>query len=67
MVVYALSVVKDDVPFTYREAISSLESVQWKLAMGEKMQSLHKSRTSKLVTLPKEKNAIGCKWVYSKK
>ncbi|KAG8492016.1 hypothetical protein CXB51_015329 [Gossypium anomalum] len=31
------------------------------------MQSLHKNRTWELVTLPKGKKAIGCKWVYAKK
>ena len=31
------------------------------------MQSFHKNETWELVTLPKEKKAIGCKWVYAKK
>ncbi|KAG8486257.1 hypothetical protein CXB51_019640 [Gossypium anomalum] len=31
------------------------------------MQSLHKNRTWELVTLPKGKKEIGCKWVYAKK
>ena len=34
--------------------------------MNEEMQSLHKNETWELVTLPKEKKAIGCKWVYAK-
>ena len=55
MVAYALPIVDNDVPSTYKEAISRLKSVQWKLAMDEEMQSLHKNRTWELVTLPKEK------------
>ena len=55
MVAYTLPIVDNDVPSTYKEAISSLKSVQWKLAMDEEMQSLHKIRTWELVTLPKEK------------
>ncbi len=35
--------------------------------MNEEMHSLHKKRTWELVTLPKGKKAIGCKWVYAKK
>ncbi|KAH9698403.1 hypothetical protein KPL71_024000 [Citrus sinensis] len=65
-VAYALPIVNDDVPSTYKEAISNPESIQWKKAMNEEMQSLHKNETWELVTLPKEKKAIGCKWVYAK-
>ncbi|KAH9679095.1 hypothetical protein KPL71_025975 [Citrus sinensis] len=67
MVAYALPIVDDDVPSTYREAVSNPESIQWKKTMNEEMQSLHKNETWELVTLPKEKKAIGCKWVYAKK
>ncbi|XP_059650617.1 cysteine-rich receptor-like protein kinase 42 [Cornus florida] len=35
--------------------------------MDEEMQSLYMNQTWKLVQLPKEKMAIGCKWVYTKK
>ena len=36
-------------------------------AIEKEMQSLHKNQTWELVELPKEKRAIGCKWVYKKK
>ena len=55
MVAYALPIVDNDVPSTYKEVISGLESVQWNLAIDEEMSSLHKNRTWELVTLPKEK------------
>ncbi|KAH9666232.1 hypothetical protein KPL70_020569 [Citrus sinensis] len=67
MVAYALPIIDDDVPSTYREAVSNLESIQWKKAMNEEMQSLYKNETWELDALPKEKKAIGCKWVYAKK
>ena len=35
MVAYALPIVDDDVPSTYREAISNPESIQWKKAMNK--------------------------------
>ncbi|KAG8497200.1 hypothetical protein CXB51_008576 [Gossypium anomalum] len=67
IVAYALPIADDDVPSTYTEAISNPDGVKWKQAMNEEMQSLHKNRTWELVTLPKGKKAIGCKWVYAKK
>ena len=45
MVAYALSIVDDDVPSTHREAVSNPESIQWKKAMNEEIQSLHKNET----------------------
>ena len=67
MVAYALPMVEDDIPSTYKEAERSLESVDWKKAMDEEIQSLHTNQTWELVQLPKEKKAIGCKWIYAKK
>ncbi|KAH9784304.1 hypothetical protein KPL71_009603 [Citrus sinensis] len=67
MVAYAILIVDDDVPSTYRETVSNPESIQWKRAMNEEMQSLYTNETWELVKLPKENKAIGCKWVYAKK
>ena len=61
MVAYALQIIDDDVASTYREAVSNPESIQWKKAMNEEMQPLHKNETWELVTLPKEKKTIRCK------
>ena len=33
----ALPVVDDDVPSTYRETVSNIESVQWKLVINEEI------------------------------
>ena len=35
--------------------------------MDDEMQSLQKNQTWKLTQLPRNKKAIGCKWVYAKK
>ena len=45
MMAYVFLIVDDDVSFTYRKVVSSPESIQWKLAMNEEMQSLHKNGT----------------------
>ena len=67
MVAYALPEIDDDVPNTYKEAVYSSENVKWKKAMDEEMTSLHHNQIWKLIPLPKDKKAIGCKWVYAKK
>ena len=35
--------------------------------MNEEMAALHVNKTWDLVPLPKEKNIIGCKWIYKVK
>ena len=53
MVAYALPITGDDIPYNYREAVQSMESDKWKMAMDEKMRSLYQNQTWKLVPLPK--------------
>ncbi|GKB10607.1 retrovirus-related pol polyprotein from transposon TNT 1-94 [Tanacetum coccineum] len=56
LVAYAFTLAEDievQKPFTYGEAIGSLESKQWSLAMNEKMESLYKNNTWELVKPPK--------------
>ena len=66
LVSYALIISSVD-PTNFQEAVHSQEKGSWMGAMEEEMQSLHKNQTWELVKLPKEKRAIGCKWVYKKK
>ena len=40
---------------------------KWELAMQSKMDSLVKNDTWDLVSLPREKHARPCKWVYKMK
>ena len=67
IVAYALPVIEEAIPSTYREAEISSESKMWKDAMVEEMSSLYNNDTWELIELPKKKKAIGCKWVYVKK
>jgi hypothetical protein len=54
-------------PTTYRAAMDSPQQRQWRAAMDSEMASLAKAGTYKLVPLPANRSAIGCKWVYKTK
>ena len=66
-VVYSIN--EQDVyePKTYAEATRCKSADKWKQAMNEEIQSIQLNDTWKLVDLPKNKQAIGCKWVYKLK
>ena len=64
---YALPVVEEVIPSTYKEAEISSESKMWKEVMEEEMSSLHKNDTWEQIELRKGKKAIDFKWVYTKK
>lgn len=55
------------VPQTFKEAVESANSKQWKKAMDEEIQSLRENNTYILTELPKGKKTVGGKWVYSVK
>ena len=44
-----------------------LEKTKWNEFMGKEINSLKNNKVWKLTTLPPEKKAIGCKWVYKVK
>lgn len=52
---------------TFDEAASSENASKWESAMDEEMQALRENHTWTLSTLPKGKQDIGCKWVYTVK
>jgi len=54
-------------PKTYAQAMSCPDADKWKQAMNEEMQSISENKTWTLTELPKNKKAIGCKWVYKLK
>lgn len=62
----ALSIGGGD-PIAYKEAINFNNGSMWIAVMEEKLKSLHKNKTWDLVELPKDKSAIGCKWVFQRK
>jgi len=67
IVVYALPVIEEVIPSTYRETKISSEFKIWKDVIAEEMSSLYKNDTWELTELSKRKKVIGCKWVYVKK
>ena len=54
----------DQEPTTLQEALSSAESSRWMEAMNAEMNSLDHNKVWNLVELPKDRKAIGSKWVY---
>ncbi|UYV67996.1 hypothetical protein LAZ67_5002745, partial [Cordylochernes scorpioides] len=56
--------VHDQEPLNYEDAIVGQNSKQWKLAMDDEFNSLMKNQTWTYVTLPSDRKAIACKWVY---
>ena len=55
------------VPETYRQAVESPESPQWKEAMEEEMKSLKENETFEVVSLPVGATAVGGRWVFTLK
>jgi hypothetical protein len=51
-------------PKTYKQAINCQESDEWKKAMQQEIDSINQHETWTLVDLPKDRIAIGSKWVF---
>jgi hypothetical protein len=51
-------------PETVKEALSGSNKTKWQEAMEKEMESLHKNDVWELVDLPKDRKAVGSKWVY---
>lgn len=51
-------------PKTYNQAITCPDKEKWIIAMEEELQSIEDNQTWSAVSLPKDRKAIGCKWVY---
>jgi len=64
---YALSVVEEAIPSTYRKVEISSESKMWKDTMMKEMSYLHKNDIWELSELAKGKKVISCKWIFAKK
>ena len=64
---YVVSTKKDGVPITYKQAMLSAECEKWKIAMDSEMSAHYSNNTWDLVLLPKDRKAIGNRWVFTKK
>ena len=54
-------------PWTYAEAIQSLEADAWNRAMHQEFDNMEKAGTWENATLPVGKTLVGCKWVFKTK
>ncbi|KAL5572482.1 hypothetical protein UlMin_022079 [Ulmus minor] len=52
---------------SYEEALSHLDSKEWKITMKAEMTSLAKNETWTLVEKPTKQKIVGCKWIYKLK
>ena len=52
------------IPNNIQEA---LNQPKWKVANMEEIQALEKNRTWEISKLPKGKNPVGCKWIFTVK
>ena len=59
--------VEEDCPKTVKEAVDSDEGEKWRKAMEEELETLKTMGTWTLQDLPKDRKAIGCKWVFVRK
>ena len=53
-----------EVPYSYKEAMASRDSIFWNEAIVEEMNSIMSNGTWNLVDLPPGSKPIGCKWVF---
>lgn len=54
-------------PKTFKQAMKCDENVKWQSAMLEEMSCIERNQTWELVDLPRNKNVIGCRWVFKAK
>ncbi|KAK1617656.1 hypothetical protein QYE76_023173 [Lolium multiflorum] len=54
-------------PTSYKEAIKSLNSSKWQVAMEDELKSMGSNDVWYLVEVPNGAKRVGCKWVYKTK
>ena len=57
----------DTEPSTYKQAIESEDSKEWKMAMKKEMKAMENNTVWELVTPPKNADIVGCRWIYKRK
>jgi hypothetical protein len=54
-------------PTSYKQAIQSLNSSKWQVAMEDELKSMGSNHVWYLVEIPIGAKRVGCKWVYKTK
>ncbi|KAK1626067.1 hypothetical protein QYE76_000382 [Lolium multiflorum] len=54
-------------PTSYKEAIKSLNSSKWQIAMEDELKSMDSNDVWDLVEVPNGAKRVGCKWIYKTK
>jgi hypothetical protein len=54
-------------PTSYKEAIKSLNSSKWQIAMEDELKSMSSNDVWDLVEVPNDAKRVGCKWIYKTK
>ncbi|KAK9067917.1 hypothetical protein SSX86_012028 [Deinandra increscens subsp. villosa] len=54
-------------PYSFNDAMNSVECVKWQEAMNEEISSLLKNQTWKLVEKPEDQKLVDCKWLFKVK
>ena len=63
----SLAYSKSPEPLSLREALTSSDKEKWTSAMEKEMKSLNENDVWRLVELPKDRKAVGSKWVFKLK
>ena len=59
---FAMKITEVKVPTTIHEALSQSD---WRKAIFYEISALEKTGTWEIVDLPKDKNTVGCKWIFT--
>lgn len=54
-------------PKTFKEAMSCPNAEDWKLAVADELNMLEKRKAFKIVSRPKNKKTLGCRWIFKLK
>lgn len=63
----AYNVTEVEEPVTQQDAMQTLHAKEWKTAADSEYNSFMENKTWKLVDLPPDRKAVGCKWVFKVK
>lgn len=63
----AMMITDEEIPRNAEEAKQSENWKKWKQAMDEEMNAMREHQVWKIISRPKDKKVINCKWIYNVK